>query len=85
MVFLLKIACDILDVLSRKHTKYMKGGMILVIIGALFLLKNIGFLEGIDWDIIWPIAIIVIGLNMFFKKRHCLNCGTIHGGTCTPR
>lgn len=63
----------------------MKGGMILIIIGVLFLLKNIGFLEGIDWNIIWPVALIAVGLNMFFKKKHCMNCGMIHGGTCIQK
>lgn len=47
----------------------MNGGLVLIAVGVLFLLKNIGVLEGIDWGILWPVAIIAIGLNMFFKKR----------------
>lgn len=47
----------------------MNGGLVLIAIGVLFLLKNIGVLEGIDWGIIWPLAIIAIGLNLFLKKR----------------
>jgi len=43
-------------------------GPILVFIGLLFLLKNIGFLEVIQWGIIWPILIIITGL-WFMKAR----------------
>lgn len=64
---------------------YMKGGFILIIIGVLFLLKNVGILEGINWGVLWPLAIIAVGFNMIFKKRHCLHCGTVHGGICPPR
>lgn len=63
----------------------MNGGLILIAIGVLFLLKNVGVLEGIDWGIIWPLAVIAVGFNMFFKKRHCSTCGTVHGGMCSPR
>ena len=40
-----------------------------IIIGAIFLLKNLGFLAGINWEIIWPIALIVIGILMIFRKK----------------
>lgn len=43
-------------------------GAILVIVGIVFLLKNLGIMPSIAWDIVWPIAIIVLGLTMIFKK-----------------
>ena len=42
----------------------------LVILGAVFLLKNLGILPSIQWDIIWPIALIVLGIAMMFNKRN---------------
>ena len=41
----------------------------LVIIGVIFLLKNLGIMPNIAWDIIWPIILIVIGATMIFKKK----------------
>ena len=41
----------------------------LVIIGVIFLLKNLGIMPSIAWDIIWPIILVVVGLSMIFKKK----------------
>lgn len=41
----------------------------LIIVGAIFLLKNVGFLAMVNWDIIWPIVLIVIGILMVYKKK----------------
>lgn len=63
----------------------MNGGIILILIGGVFLLKNMGLLEGVEWGILWPIALILLGINMLLKKRYCVNCGVKHSGTCAPR
>lgn len=44
-------------------------GILLVIIGAVFLLKNLGLMAMVNWDLIWPIVLIVIGVVMIYKKR----------------
>lgn len=41
----------------------------LVVIGIIFLLKNLGVMPEIAWDIIWPIILVVLGLTMIFKKK----------------
>jgi len=41
----------------------------LIVIGGIFLLKNLGIMPGIAWDIIWPMVLIVVGLAMLFRKR----------------
>lgn len=63
----------------------MNGGIILIIIGGVFLLKNVGLLEGIDWGVLWPVALIVLGINMVLKKKRCVNCGSMHSGACSTR
>lgn len=63
----------------------MNGGIILILIGGVFLLKNMGLLEGVEWGILWPIALILLGINMLLKKRYSANCGIKHSGTCAPR
>lgn len=44
-------------------------GIALIVLGAIFLLKNLGFLAAINWDIIWPLVLIVVGIAMVSKKR----------------
>jgi len=44
-------------------------GTALVVVGVIFLLKNTGLISGVAWDIIWPIALIVIGASLLFKKK----------------
>ena len=44
-------------------------GAAFIIIGILFLLKNLGLIQGIAWDIVWPIVLIVLGASILFKKK----------------
>jgi len=53
-------------------------GFFLIIIGAIFLFKNLGFISAGVWDILWPILLIIIGISFvvrrgefgFFFKEH---------------
>ena len=45
-------------------------GLILIIVGAVFLLQNLGYISGGDWSIIWPAILIIIGLWILLKKEH---------------
>lgn len=38
-------------------------------VGIIFLLKNLGIMPTIAWDIIWPIILMVVGLTLIFKKK----------------
>ena len=44
-------------------------GIILIIIGIVFLLQNLGYISEGAWAIIWPAILIVIGLGVIFKRR----------------
>lgn len=46
------------------------GGIILVVLGALFLLHNLGFIPFLNWDIIWPVLLIFIGFNLMSMAEH---------------
>ena len=48
---------------------FMIIGLILIIIGGVFLLKNLGFITEGAWSIIWPAILIVIGLGILLKRR----------------
>ena len=45
------------------------GGAILIIIGLYFLLRNLGFLGGLDFSLVWPVILIIVGLFLLFRKR----------------
>ena len=44
-------------------------GVILILLGAYFLLSNIGVLNGFRWDIFWPAVLIAIGLIILVRRR----------------
>lgn len=44
-------------------------GVALVVIGAVFLLKNLGLIPGVNWDLIWPLALLVLGVAMILKRK----------------
>lgn len=49
-------------------------GIIIIVIGLVFLLQSLGVLTGDVWKIIWPCLIIVVGLAIINKERGCC-CG----------
>ena len=44
-------------------------GIVLVALGAYFLLANLGYLSGFRWDLFWPVILIAIGLLVLFRRR----------------
>jgi len=44
-------------------------GIILIALGAYFLLENLGVLSGFRWDIFWPAVLIAIGLLILVRRR----------------
>jgi phage shock protein PspC (stress-responsive transcriptional regulator) len=45
------------------------AGVILIGLGAYFLLANLGVLNGFRWDIFWPAVLIAIGLLILVRRR----------------
>jgi hypothetical protein len=41
-----------------------------VIIGVVFLLRNLGVISGDVWGVIWPIALVAFGLYLFLKHYY---------------
>lgn len=44
-------------------------GLIVLVIGVVFLLGNLGIINGEAWPIIWPCLLIVFGLSVIFKRK----------------
>lgn len=48
-------------------------GLLVSVVGVVFLLQNLGYIGGNAWNIIWPAIIIVVGLSMIFRSKSGLN------------
>jgi len=57
----------------------MLFGIIVLVIGVMFLLQSTGVIAGSVWAIFWPILLIIIGLAIIFRRKHCWCCGGHHG------
>ena len=56
-------------------------GLIILVIGVILLLRNLGYINMELWNIIWPSIWIVVGLKfMLKKKKHGDSCWCCSGG-----
>lgn len=51
----------------------MFAGLVILIIGVLFLLENLGVITSGVWSIFWPLLLIAIGLWLIFKRKHWMH------------
>lgn len=54
---------------SNARRCVMFFGVLLIIMGVLMLLDQLGVLHGDMWDYFWPTVIIAIGVSMIFKHK----------------
>jgi len=47
----------------------MFWGTLLVAIGAIALLKNLGFITASVWEVLWPTLLIVLGASFLVRHR----------------
>ena len=43
-------------------------GGLLVIVGVLFLLANLGVLNSLDWNVVWPVLLIALGVWLLLAR-----------------
>jgi phage shock protein PspC (stress-responsive transcriptional regulator) len=53
---------------SRKHTARNVLAVGLIVVGSIILLNNLGVFGSIRWDIVWPVAIVVLGLTILIPS-----------------
>jgi len=52
----------------RRGSGALWGGGILVLVGAYFLLQNLGYLDWLSWDLVWPSVLILVGLYLIIRR-----------------
>ncbi|OIO31040.1 hypothetical protein AUJ77_00880 [Candidatus Nomurabacteria bacterium CG1_02_43_90] len=55
------------------------ASIVLIWVGIIYLLKSIGIIQVINWSIIWPVLIIILGFSIKHYK-HSMMCAV--GGKC---
>jgi hypothetical protein len=56
----------------RRHRVSLFFPIVLIALGVVLLLKNMGVIQGNTWGVIinlWPILLIIIGLDSFWQRR----------------
>jgi len=58
------------------------AGGVMVFVGMIFLLENLGLIHGNVWRYLWPIVLIAVGLGMLVRavERHNIVTGNVAGG-----
>ena len=51
---------------SHRHTW---GGIILLIVGILFLTNNFGFFYGFSFHLFWPLILILLGIFLLYQHK----------------
>lgn len=62
--------------MNGENKKYRRSGLVwpivLILVGVVFLLKNLGFIDSLAWDSIWklwPLIFVAVGLDGLIRRR----------------
>jgi uncharacterized membrane protein HdeD (DUF308 family) len=44
-------------------------GLLVLVVGVVFLMQNLGYISGSVWEILWPSFLIIAGLLMIFRQK----------------
>ena len=53
---------------SKRHMARNVFGVGLIAVGSLILLQNLGVLGSIRWDIVWPVAVVALGVTVLLPS-----------------
>ena len=54
---------------TRKNQGQLLWGILLVVLGLLFLSANFGYGTWFNWDRWWPVLLIVLGVVMLYRRN----------------
>lgn len=44
-------------------------GLMILVVGIVFLMQNLGYISGGVWEVLWPSFLIITGLVMIFRQK----------------
>lgn len=53
---------------SKWYTARNVFGVGLILVGTIILLGNMGVFDSVRWDIVWPVAIVVLGVTILLPS-----------------
>ena len=56
------------DGLPRRQVARNVFGVGLILVGTIILLGNMGVFDSVRWDIVWPVAIVVLGVTILLPS-----------------
>jgi len=51
------------------------AGTVLVVLGALLLLGNMGWAPWLSWNLFWPAVVVVVGIGLLLRAPHTSTFG----------
>ncbi len=64
--------------MKQEKSDYLSGGlfcgMILMILGSLFLLQNLGYISSGVWGLFWPSLVILWGIAIILRPPSAYAC-----------
>lgn len=67
---------------TRKHRPSLFGPLFLITLGVIFLLDNLGVVQGSFWDTLiqlWPLLLVLIGLDSIYKGEGMVGAAFMMG------
>ena len=55
--------------MDRSQTAHITAGLLLIMLGLLFLGKRLDLIHGLDLSRLWPVILLIIGAGKFFGPR----------------
>ncbi len=62
------VEADQADGPFKRHTARNVFGVGLIVVGSILLLQNLELFGSIRWDIVWPIAVVVLGVTLLLPS-----------------
>ena len=54
--------------LSKRHLVRNLFGVGMIIVGVIVLLGNLGVFDTVRWEIVWPVAVVVLGVTILLPS-----------------
>jgi len=54
-------------------------GLIVFVVGVIWLLQNLGLISGMVWSLVWPVLVIAAGVGLMMRGEETAEAGEDEG------